>query len=142
MTTSRPTRLLGRSIVAGEARGTALVLDDGLSFAMGFDPATGTIKDVHSRAAGMSVAGSVLVMRSGRGSSSASTALAEAIRLATAPAAIILGEIDEILAVGSMVARRLYGRTCPIVILEDADRDEIKTGYTLLVDSDGTVQIL
>lgn len=142
MTTSRSTRLQGRVVVAGEAHGVALVLGDGLSFAMAFDPGSGTVKDLHSHAAGLTVSGSVLVMQNGRGSSSASTALAEAIRLGTAPAAIILGEVDEILAVGSMVARRLYGRTCPIVILEDTERDLIETGTDLVVHTDGAVHIV
>lgn len=131
--------LRGRSVVAGEARGPALVLVDGLSFAMAFDPSTGTIRDVHSGAAGRSVTGCVMVMPSGRGSSSASTALAEAVRLHTAPAAIVLGEVDEILAVGSIVARRLYGTACPIVVLGETDRRHIMEGMDVTVLPDGSV---
>jgi hypothetical protein len=57
-------------------------------------------------------------MSAGRGSSSV---LAEAIRLATAPAAIVLAEPDPILAVGAIVAEALYGRGCPIVVLTPDD---------------------
>ena len=46
-------------------------------------------------------------MPSGRGSSSSSSVLAEAIRAGTAPAAIVLGEADPILALGAIVAREL-----------------------------------
>ena len=138
---SDPRRLAGRTLVAGEAAGVALVLDEGLSFAMAFDVSSGRITDVHSEGQGSRVAGRVLVMDSGRGSSSASTALAEAIRLGTAPAAIVLGEVDEILAVGAMVARTLYGRTCPIVVLETAERERIDTGDLLSIASDGTVTL-
>ncbi len=131
----------GRLVVAGEARGPALVLSDGLSFAMAFDPVSGRIRDTHSGASGVSVTGVTLVMPSGRGSSSASTSLAEAIRLGTAPAAIVLSEVDEILAVGAIVARRLYARTCPIVILGDAQRACIASGMHLAVTRDGTVSV-
>ena len=56
-------------------------------------------------------------MPCGRGSSSSSTVLAEAIRLGTAPAAIVLSEPDPILVIGALVAQRLYARTCPIVVV-------------------------
>lgn len=134
-------RLHGRSIVAGAAQGTALVLDDGLSFAMAFEPVSGEIRDAHTGAAGVSVVDRVLVMPSGRGSSSASTSLAEAIRLGTAPAAIVLSEIDEILAVGAIVARRLYERTCPIVLLDGEERHRIRPGAHVSIAADGTVAI-
>jgi hypothetical protein len=129
----------GRPIVAGEAAGTALVLAEGLSFAMAFAVSTGRVTDVHAGHAGQSVTGRVLVMPTGRGSSSASTALAEAVRLGTAPAAIVLREVDEILAVGALVARRLYGRTCPILVTDEADHRSIATGEMLVIGLDGTL---
>ena len=55
-------------------------------------------------------------MPSGRGSSSSSSVLAEAIRAGTAPAAIVLGEADPILALGAIVARELFGTTIPVVV--------------------------
>ncbi|MFV2062778.1 MAG: aconitase X swivel domain-containing protein [Chloroflexota bacterium] len=80
----------GRAIVAGKAVGAAVVLDHGLSFAMGFDVQDGRISDVHSPFTGERLAGRVLVMPTGRGSSSASTSFAEALRLGTGPAAVII----------------------------------------------------
>jgi predicted aconitase with swiveling domain len=142
MMASDPRRSQGRVLVAGVANGIALVLKDDLSFAMAFDVSSGRITDVHSEGQGTSVTGRVLVMDSGRGSSSASTALAEAIRLGTAPAAIVLGEVDEILAVGAMVARKLYGRTCPIVLLETAARERIATGDLVSITTDGMVTLV
>ena len=138
---SDPRRVQARTLVAGEARGTALVIDEGLSFAMAFDVSSGRITDVHSDGRGASVIGRVLVMPSGRGSSSASTALAEAIRKGTAPAAIVLGEVDEILAVGAMVARALYGLTCPIVVLPTSARQPITTGDDISISADGVVSL-
>ena len=60
--------------------GLALVLDEPLSFWGGLDPATGALIDTHHPQRGATVAGRVLVMPSGRGSSSSSYVLAEAIR--------------------------------------------------------------
>ena len=104
------------SLVEGEARGEVLVLDEPLSLWGGLDPVTGRIVDVHHPQAGEIIAGRILVMPSGRGSSSSSTVLAEAIRLGTAPAAIVLGEPDPILALGAIVARELYGHTIPVLV--------------------------
>ena len=59
-------------------------------------------------------------MPSGRGSSSSSSVLAEAIRAGTAPAAIVLGEADPILALGAIVARELYGTTIPVVVTAES----------------------
>lgn len=133
--------LRSRPLVAGMAEGPALVLEDRLSFAMGFDPMTGRIKDPHGGSAGIPVTDRIVVMASGRGSSSASTALAEAVRLRTAPAALVLGELDEILAVGAIVARRLYGRTCPIVVVPHERLPDIRDGVRLVLDRDGMLAI-
>ncbi len=103
------------TLVAGEGRGPVLALAVGLSFWGGLDPATGTIIDRFHPALGASVTGTILVMPSGRGSSSASAVLAEALRRGTGPAGILLAEPDPIVAVGAIVARRLYGISCPVV---------------------------
>jgi predicted aconitase with swiveling domain len=108
-----------RTLVPGEARGPALVLDEPLSFWGGVDPETGDIVDVHHPQRGENISGRVLVMPSGRGSSSSSSVLAEAIRAGTAPVAIVLLEPDPILALGAIVARELYGRTIPVVVMEE-----------------------
>jgi predicted aconitase with swiveling domain len=100
---------------------TALVLDEPLSLWGGIDPASGDIIDVHHPQHGANVSGRVLVMPGGRGSSSSASVLAEAVRAGTAPAAIVLGEPDLILSIGSAVAEELYGRRVPVVVLP-ADR--------------------
>jgi uncharacterized protein len=105
-----------RTLVAGTAEGRALVLGEPLSFWGGVDPATGDVIDARHPQHGANVAGRILVMPAGRGSSSSSSVLAEAIRAGTAPTAIVLGEADPILALGAIVARELYGLTIPIVV--------------------------
>jgi predicted aconitase with swiveling domain len=106
-------------LVAGTAEGAALVLDEPLSLWGGLDPGTGDIVDVRHPQRGANVAGRILIMPSGRGSSSSSSVLAEAIRAGTAPAAIVLGEADPILPLGAIVARELYGSSVPIVVVPD-----------------------
>jgi uncharacterized protein len=108
-----------RALVPGPAEGSALVLSEPLSFWGGVDAADGTIIDRHHPQAGESVRGKVLVMPSGRGSSSSSSVLAEAIRAGTGPVAIVLAEPDGILALGALVASKLYGRTTPVVVVDD-----------------------
>ena len=95
-----------RTLVPGMATGEVLVLDEPLSFWGGLDPETGALIDAHHPQVGASLAGRVLVMPSGRGSSSSSYVLAEAIRAGTAPVAVVLGEADAIVALGAIVAAR------------------------------------
>ena len=116
--------------LAGPAKGTALVLSEPLSFWGGVDAETGDIVDRSHPALGQNVAGKVLVMPGGRGSSSSSSVLAEAIRKGTAPAGIVLERLDPILAVGAIVAEFLYGVRMPLVVCEtvavcSGDRVEI-----------------
>lgn len=119
-----------RALVPGPVRGEVVRLDSGLSFWGGFDPETGTIIDRAHPQNGVSLAGKVVVMPHGRGSSSSSSVFAEALRLGTAPAAIVLAEPDSILVVGSLVARLLYGVECPVLV---ADPAEIPEGFVELV---------
>ncbi len=122
----------GRTLVPGEARGPALVLSEPLSFWGGLDPATGAIIDVRHPQRGAVLTGTVLVMPGGRGSSSSSSVLAEAIRARTAPAAILLTEPDPIIALGAIVARELYGVSIPIVVLQVND---VRTGSEVSVSA-------
>ena len=104
------------AVVAGTAAGPVARLAP-LSFWGGYDPESGRVTDRSHPALGRSLAGTVLTMEAGRGSSSSSSVLAEAIRLGTAPAAIVLSRPDPILATGAMVAEALYGRICPVVVV-------------------------
>jgi predicted aconitase with swiveling domain len=97
-------------------RGRALVLADTLSLWGGMDPATGRVIDAHHPQRGASLAGMVVVMPGGRGSSSSASVLAEAVRAGTAPAAFVLGEPDLILSIGAEVAAELYGVRVPVVV--------------------------
>ena len=108
--------LPAQTLVEGRADGLVMLWTVPLSFWGGYDSRTGMVIDHSHPAFSSHVAGRVLAMPSGRGSSSASSVLAEAIRLGTAPAAIILAEPDPIITVGAIIAARLYGRLCPVVV--------------------------
>lgn len=122
-----------RRYAAGEAEGLALVLAEPLSFWGGIDASTGRIIDRHHPDLGACITGSILVMPGGRGSSSSSSVLAEAIRRGTAPAGIVLAVPDPILTVGVLVAESLYDVRCPIVVCAI---DEIRTGERLRIGAD------
>jgi predicted aconitase with swiveling domain len=129
-----------RVLVPGVATGEVLVLDEPLSFWGGLDPETGVLIDAHHPQVGSSLAGRVLVMPSGRGSSSSSYVLAEAIRAGTAPVAVVLGAADAIVALGAIVAAELYGIAVPVVVSADP---ALATGSTVTVraEAGGRVDI-
>jgi predicted aconitase with swiveling domain len=104
-----------RALVAGGAAGELLRLDRPLSLWGGLDPETGLVIDRSHPQFGESMTGRIVVMSHGRGSSSSSSILAEALRLGTAPAGFVLSRPDGILVIGALVAQRLYGISCPIL---------------------------
>ena len=88
---------------------------------------------------GESLAGRVVTMAVGRGSSSASTVLAEAIRLGTGPAALIMREPDEIVNLGAIVADELYGITMPILIVDEPTFIAIAAAERATISPSGTL---
>ena len=120
--------------------GRVLVLDEGLSLWGGMDPATGLLIDARHPQRGASLTGRIVVMPSGRGSSSSASVLAEAVRATTAPAAILLGEPDLILSIGAAVAEELYGVVVPIVVLPADGLSSIEDGAELRIGADGSVR--
>ena len=123
-----------------EITGRALVLAEPLSLWGGMDPATGELIDAHHPQRGLRLTGRVVVMPSGRGSSSSASVLAEAVRAGTAPAAIILGEPDLILEIGSAVAEELYGVVVPVVAITADALTEIVDGTEVRIDEHGLVR--
>lgn len=135
------TRVFVNSIVAGNADATALVSSEPLSFWGGYDPDSGEIIDRHHPLSGMVATGRVLVIPSGRGSCSGSGTLLEAIHNGNAPAAIVLGSIDPIIALGAILGEELYGTRLPVVVLSDLERCQIKTGDAVALAADGMMTI-
>ena len=123
----------GRVLVPGTASGTALVLDEPLSFWGGFDPLTGVIVEAGHPQRGESLAGRILVMPAGRGSSSSATVLAEAIRRGTGPAGIVLGEPDDIVVSGALVAAELYDVHVPVLLAPPRSSASVRDGDEVVV---------
>ena len=137
---ARPVSLATRPLVPGAASGSVLALDEPLSFWGGLDPETGCIIDRLHPQLGACASGRVVVMPGGRGSSSSSTIVAEAVRLNTAPAAIVLREPDHILVVGSLVARELYGRVVPIFVLSGHGYASLRSGLDVTITATGSLR--
>ena len=117
-----------RPLHPGDAEGEIIVLTALLSFWGGVDRRTGEIIDVHHPQHGRALAGRVLVMRAGRGSSSGSSVLAEVLRNGTGPAAVLLAETDLILSLGVIAAAEVYGLRCPVAVLSPAAYGALRTG--------------
>lgn len=127
--------LSGRALHPGSSSGELLILDQPISFWGGVDH-HGVIIDVHHPQCGVSVAGKVLVMTSGRGSSSATAVLAELIRAKKAPAAMIFTECDIILVIGALVSAELYQIQMPMVELTEELYAKIPKTGSISVEAD------
>jgi hypothetical protein len=117
------------------------VLAEPLSLWGGLDPASGEVVDPHHPQRGANLAGRVLVLPAARGSSSSSSVLAEAARAGVAPAAILLGEPDLILAVGAAVAEELYRVVIPVAVLAPEALAGIPEGAEVAIGLDGEVAL-
>lgn len=132
--------IAGRAIVAGEARGEALVTSEPLSFWGGFDFKTGEIIDRHHPLAGVRAAGRILAVPFSKGSSTTTAVLLEAVRAGTAPAAILTTGVDAFFALASIVAGEMYERSFPVVALTAADFSLLETGMRLVVEPSGLIR--
>jgi predicted aconitase with swiveling domain len=133
--------LIGRPIVAGSAKGLALVSKEPLSFWGGLCPRTGEIIDRRHDRSGAVVTGRVMVFPWGRGSSTSSATLLESIKTRVAPTAIINLKVDPILALGSIVSDELYHQIIPIVVLSKEDFFGIKEDDHLTIEPDGKILV-
>jgi predicted aconitase with swiveling domain len=136
-----PRVLRARVLAAGAAAGEALVLRQALSLWGGMDPVSGRLVDAHHPQVGALLGGRILVLPSARGSSSSSSVLAEAVRRGTAPAALLLGEPDLILAIGAAVAEELYGVSVPVLHVDAAQLAALPDGAWLQIAEDGTIRV-
>jgi len=136
-------RLVGKPVFGGVGAGVILKAATPLSLWGGVALENGVVTDRTSGIAGECVAGRVLVFPASRGSSSSTGFLVELVRRGLAPAAIVNVRTEPIVALGSIVARELYGRAVPIVALSETDYARLRAGDRVAVDGDaGTVTSL
>ena len=134
------TGIAARVLHSGYASGELLVLQEGLSFWGGFDPNSGRIIDVHHPQFGVCAENKILVFPGSRGSAGTPAGIAEAVRQKTAPQGIILAKYDVNIAIGMMVAQKLYGTESPVVVLDDVKLyQSLNTGDSLTIHKDGTL---
>ena len=131
--------LVATPLVPGRAAGPVLALAQPLSLWGGVDPTSGLIVEPRHPDHGRCVAGHILALPASRGSSSSSSVLAELLRRGVGPLGIVLGEPDEILVVGAVVARELYGVDCPVLLLGRDDYPIVATWRAATIDPDGTI---
>jgi len=126
----------GRVISKGVATAEALVGAEAISFLGGVDPKTGKVIDKTNPLFGKSVAGKVLVIPRGKGSTVGTYVIYQLKKNGVAPAAIINLESEIIVAVGAIISE------IPMVDRLDKNPVEnIKTGVTVKVDANnGTVE--
>ena len=123
-----PSILYGGCLLPGETSGLVARVSAPLSLWGGFSLEDGTVCDVNHPDVGLRIAGRVLVMPGGRGSSSSSSVLLESARLGIHPRALVLAERDPILVVGALVAAELYGVSIPVIHLVPGDLARASTG--------------
>ncbi len=137
-----PLTLHGRVLIPGTARGAALVSREPLSFWGGYDWKTGEIIDRRHELSGVIAKDRILAIPFSRGSSTTTAVLLEAIRAATAPAAILTTGADFFFALASVVADELYQSPLPLVALDELDFARLNTDDQLEVLPDGRVIVL
>ena len=121
-----------KALLPGTAQGRALKLPT-LSLWGGVDPFSGKLTDPALPHCGESVKGRVLMIAEPVGSSSSSAVLLELLHAGNAPAAIVLGRADAIVALGVLVAREMGWATIPIAVLAPNEQDKIADGDVLTV---------
>ena len=128
----------GRTISKGKATAEALVGTEAISFLGGVDPKTGKVIDKTNPLFGKSIAGKVLVIPRGKGSTVGTYVIYQLKKNGVAPAAIINLESEIIVAVGAIISE--------IPMLDRLDKnpvENIKTGMKVKVDADkGVVEIV
>ncbi|MDD1706130.1 MAG: DUF126 domain-containing protein [Methanoregulaceae archaeon] len=95
----------GRGISRGRGTGELLVSPAPISFLSGVDPETGIIVEKGHPLEGESISGRVLAFHHGKGSTVGSYVLYALARNGKAPAAIITGRADPIIAVGAIMGK-------------------------------------
>ena len=131
----------GRIVIQGEARGSALVSREPLSFWGGYDWKTGEIIDRRHELSGSIARGKILAIPFTRGSSTTTAVLLEAIRAGNAPGAILTTDVDFFFALASVVADELYSSPLPLIALDEKDFAKLKTGDKIHILSNGSIKV-
>ena len=119
-------------LLPGSARGRVLKLPS-LSLWGGVDPASGKLTDPALPHCGESVKDRGLMIGEPIGSSSSSAVLLELLHAGNAPAAIVLGRADAIVALGVLVAREMGWATIPLLVMAPSEQAKIADGEAMKI---------
>jgi uncharacterized protein len=125
-----------KTIVAGSASGRVVFTTEPFSLTGEFNSKSGVVPNARSCLHGKSLAGTIFLYPFGKGSSCTSAVLAEAVRLNTAPAAIINVVVEPILVVGALVAYSLFGRSLPILSVSPDVFQDLQNIDELVIDTE------
>jgi len=131
----------GEALTSGSAQGQVLFSDTALSFWGGVAPTSGEVIDRHHPLSGQIITGKVLAIPNGRGSCTGSSVLMEVILNGNGPAALVLEQADEILALGAIVAELVFGRALPVVSVGSAAFASLQGAAWAEVLADGRVRL-
>lgn len=121
-------RLAGRRVVGGAAEGLVLASDRPISFLGGVDGVTGEVRDPDSPIRGEQLAGRVLAVPHGKGSTVGSYVLYGLRKRNAAPSAVLASRAETILAVGAVIA--------DVPMVDRLPVDLVRTGDWAVVDAD------
>jgi hypothetical protein len=136
-----------RRILAGVANGPVVATTEALSFWGGVDPATSRVIDVHHPLHGVSLARSILMMPTSRGSCSGSGVLLDMALNGRAPAALVFSDAEDVLTLGASVAAEMFGRPLPVLRVAPtvfavlARTKSLKISESFVVTEDVTIPI-
>jgi len=108
-------------LLAGAAEGEVLRLGRPLSFWGGVDPNSGEVTDPRHPQFGECMAGCIVAMERGIGSSSGSSILLELLANGKGPVGLLLIEPDAILTLAAVVAREMGYADLPIFLITEPD---------------------
>jgi len=124
-------KLKGRVIFGGEAAGSVLKSGVPLGFFGHIDPDTGVYREAGHPLDGMLVSGRVLVFPRAKGSTVGSYIIYALKKTGRAPAAMLIGECDTIVAVGAIIGEIPTVDGIDVSRLEDGDEVRVRGGEVI-----------
>jgi predicted aconitase with swiveling domain len=129
--------LTGRKVVAGHAKGEAVVTNEPVSFVGGVNPHTGVVTEPGHQLEGVNLAGKVLVYPTGKGSTGGSYRIYDMAVHHTGPIAFVQIQSEPIATIGAIMGNM------PVVDALDQNPTEvIANGDTVEVDGDKGIVIV
>lgn len=129
-----------RVLVDGDASGEVLALEKDLSFWGAIDPLTGRVIDRRHPQFNEHISGKIIVMHRSVGSSSGSAILMESMYRGCGPAGIILGEPDQILTLGAVVASEMGYGSIPVLQMTPSDLPQLRG--IVRIDKGGNISVI